>query len=145
MSGTLRVRMGPTHPVSAMFPQLQPWLSNPSSVTAYRQGLLLHRPSLFLLHALSAALADPQWHFSQEVLHERWHEVRWQPLAWGNQSIVGWPSPVLALPVTEQAACLHRLVGGGQHLRKDTQTVSHTGVIWRRCGADEAVKETSGR
>lgn len=143
--------MGPTNSVSAIgvvsaiFLQPQPQLSNPSSITPYRQGLLLHRPSLFLLHALPAALADPQWHFSQEVLHERWHKVWWQPLARGNQPIVGRPSPVLALPVTEQAARLHGLVGGGQHLRKDTQTVSHPGVIRRRCGAGKAVKETSRR
>lgn len=95
---------------------------------AYRQGLLLHRPPLFLLHALPAALADPQRHFSQEVLHERWHEVRRQPLAGGNQPIVGRPSPVLALAVAEQAARLHRLVGGGQPLRRDTRATSQPGA-----------------
>lgn len=91
----------------------------------YRQGLLLHCSPLFLLHALPAALADPQWHFSQEVLHERWHEVWWQPLTRRNQPIVGRASPVLALTVAEQAARLHRLVGGGQHLQWDTQATSH--------------------
>lgn len=95
---------------------------------AYRQGLLLHRPPLFLLHALPAALADPQRHFSQEVLHERWHEVRRQPLAGGNQPIVGRPSPVLALAVAEQAARLHRLVGSGQPLRRDTRATSQPGA-----------------
>lgn len=109
---------GPT----VLGPRPPPLLQAPAP--AYRQGLLLHRPPLFLLHALLAALADPQRHFPQEVLHERWHEVRRQPLAGGNQPVVGRPPPVLALAVAQQAARLHRLVGGGQPLRRDTRATS---------------------
>lgn len=93
-------------------------------LNAYRQRLLLDCPPFFLFHALPAALADPQRHLSQQVLHQRRYKIRRQPFPRRYQPIVGWPSPIFTFPVAQQAARLHRLVGGGQHLQQGKHTES---------------------
>lgn len=73
-------------------------------------------PFIFL-HALSATLADPQRHLAQEILDKLWHEVRGQLLTLQHQSILGRAFfPAFAFPMTQQAASLHRLGGGGGNL-----------------------------
>lgn len=68
---------------------------------------------LIVLHAPSAALADPQGHLAQEVFDELWHEVRGQLLTLQHQSVLGRTFfPAFAFPMTQQAASLHRLAGG---------------------------------
>lgn len=94
----------------------------------HRRALLLHRPPLLFLHALAAALADPQRHLAQQRLRQRRHGVcQLAPGGFPQQRLrerrdgvgqlgavarepVGQArAPVLKLPMAQQAARVHRL------------------------------------
>jgi len=99
----------------------------------HRRGLLLGAPPLLLLHALAAALADPQGNISQQRLGQRGHGVgqlaprglpqqrlgerrhgvgQLGPVAAAGEPVHRARPPVLELSVAQEAAGVHRLGEG---------------------------------